>query len=222
MPRDEYQAELESLREDVLYMSELVRDRLREATQLLKQPADDQATALITSDHVVNELYLDLEQRCIELLALQQPVAGDLRFVASSFKILTDLERIGDLAVNLAEYATEPLSNRAHSVDIQELGQVAEEMVADAMAAYAESDTELPHTVANQDTELDALCADASEAVVRSLLESETTEADTDTQLHDVSRLLLTIRDIERVGDHAVNIAARTLYMVAADEELIY
>ena len=222
MPREEYQTELEALREDVLYMSELVRDRLREAVQLLEQPAEDQAKELITSDHAVNELYLDLEQRCIELLALQQPVAGDLRFVASSFKILTDLERIGDLAVNLAEYATEPLSDRSHSVDIQALATVAEEMVADAMTAYAETATDRTYAVAERDTELDALCAEASETVVRELLETEGPLPDADARLQDVSRLLLTIRDLERVGDHAVNIAARTLYMVDADEELIY
>lgn len=222
MARKDYQTELESLREDVLYMSELVRDRLREALYLLKQPDDDRAKELITSDHAVNELYLDLEQRCIELLALQQPVAGDLRFVASSFKILTDLERVGDLAVNLAEYATEPLDDRSHSVDIQELGLTAEEMVADAMTAYAEADSEVTHAVAERDRELDTLCAEASETVVRGLLESETSGSDPDRRLQGVSRLLLTIRDLERVGDHAVNIAARTLYMVDADEELIY
>lgn len=224
MPRDEYQTALASLQEDILYMGEVVRDRLRQALRLLEDPDAEAAEQLITTDYKVNELYLDLEQACIELLATQQPVAGDLRFIASSFKILTDLERVGDLTVNLAEYATEPLSNRPPRVDIQEIGDLAESMLRSALTAYDESDPDRTRAVADRDTELDTLCAETSQAVVRSLLETPYDESaiDVDARLQDVSRLLLTIRDLERVGDHAVNIAARTLYMVDADDELLY
>ena len=102
MSRTEYRRQLDGLRADVLEMSELVRERLRWSLDAYETKDDDLAERVITGDHEVNELYLELEGDCIELLALQQPVAGDLRFIASSFKIITDLERIGDLAVNLA------------------------------------------------------------------------------------------------------------------------
>ncbi|MCJ0619373.1 phosphate transport system regulatory protein PhoU, partial [Haloarcula hispanica] len=101
MPRDSYQEGLNSLREDVLYMSEIVLERLRLGLDALEQKDEEMAREVIEGDHEINQLYLDLEQDCIDLLALQQPVASDLRFIAASFKIITDLERIGDLATNL-------------------------------------------------------------------------------------------------------------------------
>ena len=105
MPREGYQEKLQSLREDVLYMSELVMERLRMGLDALKQKDEDLAWEVIEGDHEINEMYLELEGDCVDLLALQQPVAGDLRFIAASFKIITDLERIGDLATNLGDYS---------------------------------------------------------------------------------------------------------------------
>ena len=116
MPRDGYQEQLENLRGDVLYMSEIVLDRLQMGLQALEQKDEELAWKVIDGDHEVNELYLELEQDCIDLLALQQPVAGDLRFIAASFKIITDLERIADLATNLGDYTldAEQEIGRAH------------------------------------------------------------------------------------------------------------
>ncbi len=226
MSRQDYQSQLETLQSDVLYMGELARDRLREALSVLDHRDEDRAMDIITSDDEVNELYLELEQDCIDLLALQQPVAGDLRFIAASFKILTDLERVADLATNLAEYSMEATYDRYPDVDIQQIGEMAEQMLTDAMAAYANEDTELCYAIDEQDDALDDRCTTASENVVRGLIEQEfelpVEQTQTDVILQDVSRLLLTIRDLERVGDHAVNIAARTLYMSTANDELIY
>ncbi|UIO99438.1 phosphate signaling complex protein PhoU [Halobaculum sp. CBA1158] len=223
MPRKQYQERLVELREDVLYMSEIVAERLRMGMDALDVKDDELARRVIEEDAEVNELYLELEQDCVDLLALQQPVAGDLRFIAASFKIITDLERIGDLATNLGEYALQAERDVFPDVDVQRIGEATLEMLDDAMTAYAEEDTEACYGVADADDDVDALCEDASSAVVRELLEREgVTEADIDDMMTDVSRLLLTIRDLERVGDHAVNIAARTLYMVENDDELIY
>ena len=223
MPRNEYRKRLQQLRDDVLYMSEVVADRLRQALTALEQKDAELAQEIVDGDDEINEMYLGLEQDCIDLLALQQPVAGDLRFIAASFKIITDLERIGDLAVNLADYTAEAQRDMFPEVDIQHLGDVTLEMIDDAMEAYANEEVEACYAVADRDDELDQLCADASETVVRDLIESELSpEESTETLMQDVSRLLLTIRDLERVGDHAVNIAARTLYMVENDDELIY
>ena len=225
MPREDYQQQLEDLREDVLYMSEVVMERLRLGLSALEQKDQEVAWEVINGDEEVNELYLELEQDCIDLLALQQPVASDLRFIAASFKIITDLERIGDLATNLGEYTLEADRDVFPEVDIQELGGLTLDMIEDAMDAYATEDTDGCFRIAEQDDELDALCERASEIVVRDLIETElenNTEEEVETLLQDVSRLLLTVRDIERIGDHAVNIAARTLYMVENSDELIY
>ncbi|MFB6134259.1 MAG: phosphate signaling complex protein PhoU [Halanaeroarchaeum sp.] len=226
MPRESYQEKLEQLREDVLYMSEVVLERLRMGLDALERKDEDLAWEVIEGDDEINRLYLDLEQDCVDLLALQQPVAGDLRFIAASFKIITDLERIGDLATNLGDYTLEAERDVFPDVDIQGIGDDVVTMVEDAMAAYEEEDAEACFEIAECDDDIDAECAAASEVVVRDLIEreigEETDEAEVERLMADVSRLLLTIRDLERVGDHAVNIAARTLYMVENDDELIY
>jgi len=224
MPRDEYQEHLETLREDVLYMSEVVIDRLQAGLDALERKDEDLAWEVIDGDHEINEMYLDLEQDCIDLIALQQPVAGDLRFIAASFKIITDLERIGDLATNLGDYTLDAKQDSFRDVDIQSIGAATIEMIEDAMVAYAEEDAQACSEIADRDDEIDAMCEEASELVARDLIEREGISSETMIQetMRDVYRLLLTIRDLERVGDHAVNIAARTFYMVESDDELLY
>jgi phosphate transport system protein len=224
MPRNEYQRQLEGLRDDTLYMSEVVAERLRMGLDALEQQDEELAEEVITGDAEVNQLYLDLEQDCVDLLALQQPVAGDLRFVASTFKIITDLERIADLATNFGQYAKQARYEVFPDVDVQRIGEETLTMLAMAMDAYEEEDPAGCHEVADYDDGLDTLCQEASSIVVRDLIESEQADGSEDIEemMQDVSRLLLTIRDLERVGDHAVNIAARTLYMVENSDELIY
>ena len=221
MARVEYQKQLDSLRSDVVSMSELVLERYDDALAALEDKDEPLARDVIEGDEAINELYLELESDCIDLFALQQPVAGDLRFLASSFKIITDLERIADLAANLSEYAIAAERDRYPEVDVTYIGTEAGAMVGEAIAAYAGDDAEMARDVAARDDRIDRLCMEASDAVVEDLIRTDygdTPEA----VLDDVSRLLLTIRDLERVGDHAVNVCARTVYMVEHDDELIY
>ena len=178
MARKSYQEQLEELREDVLYMSEVVNDRLRMALNAMERKDTEQAKQVIDGDDEVNELYLDLESDCVNLLALQQPVAGDLRFIAATFKIITDLERIGDLAVNLADYTLDAERDMFPEVDVQAIGTVVLGMIEDAMIAYEEEDPDQCFELADRDDDLDEQCRVASEAVVRDLIEREI-EADT-------------------------------------------
>jgi phosphate transport system protein len=224
MTREGYQDELNQLREDVLYMSEVVLERLKMGLTALEQKDEEMAWEVIEGDHEVNELYLELEKQCTDLIALQQPVAGDLRFIAASFKIITDLERIADLATNLGDYTLEATRNLAPDVDIQAIGEAVIGMVETAMEGYADEDIENCYAISERDDEVDAMCERASELVARDLIERENLDSEEEIEalMQDVHRLLLTIRDLERVGDHAVNIAARTLYMVESDDELLY
>ena len=224
MTREEYQASLADLRAEVVDMGALVADRLGRALTALETVDEVAARAVAGADDAVDRRYLDLESTCIQLFARQQPVAGDLRFVASSFKIVTDLERIGDLAVNLAQYTLAADRKRFEEVDLSAIGDRSRAMLDDAMDAYRTDDAPLCREIAARDDELDALCQHASERVVRDLIEREVDDGDSwavEELLDDVSRLLLVIRDLERVGDHAVNIAARTLYMVESDPQLV-
>ncbi|OYR75012.1 phosphate transport system regulatory protein PhoU, partial [Halorubrum sp. E3] len=221
MPREDYRDSLDELRADVESMGTAVLDQLSRSLDALETDDRGLAREVIAGDERVNRRYLDLESDCIDLIALQQPVASDLRFVAASFKILTDLERIADLATNLGEYAKEADREVFPDVDVQRIGDDTLAMLDDAMAAYADSDPERCFAVAEADNEVDAACEAASELVVRDLIERDELrdEEDVEGTMQNVSRLLLTIRDLERVGDHAVNIAARSLYMIENDDE---
>ncbi len=206
-------------------MADLVCDRLRLALDALVEGDERGARVVLNGDGVVNRQYLDIERACTDLVALRQPVAGDLRFVVASFKIITDLERIADLAVNLASYALSADREVLPEVNLGDIGALAIRMVEDAVDAYVRRDDGwLCHEVADRDNELDALCAHASNVVVRTLIEHELDDDDLDADAlaDDVSVLFLTLRDLERVGDHAVNVAARTLYMATGSDELIY
>jgi phosphate transport system protein len=193
---------------------------------------------VIDGDRAVNDRYLDLESEYISLLARGQPVAGDLRLVTASFKLITDLERIADLASNLAGYALDGSSDSFPEIDLRGIDSLAKRMVADAIDAYATGDDEWAcREVAALDDDLDARYEHASEVVVRYLLDFELEGRDSsdsdddgsvgediaaiDGLLADVSLLLYAIHDLERIGDHAVNIAARTLYIVESDSTLV-
>jgi phosphate transport system protein len=225
VPREEYQAALDELRADVVGMSDRVLARLDLGLRALREKDDALAREVRDGDGEINDLYLELEAECIDLFALQQPVASDLRFVAASFKVITDLERISDLATNLGRYALSAEREAVSEVDVYGIGTETHDQVATAMDAYATDDADACHGIVERDDHVDSLCQRASERVVRDLIEREVETGDSwavERLMDDVSRLLLTIRDLERVGDHAVNIAARTHYMVENDDQFIY
>jgi len=223
MTRQSYQDDLDDLRSDVLTMGELVGDQLADGLAALRTGDEALARNVIDRDREVNETYLALERQCIDLFALQQPVAGDLRFVAATFKILTDLERIGDLATNLGEYALAAEATFAPAVAIDDIGEAVRSLLDRSLAAYADRDADACRAIDDDDDRIDAMCEDASETVARELIDHDAVaDPKVDDFIDGVSRLLLTIRDLERVADHAVNIAARTLYMIDNDPELVY
>ena len=204
-------------------MGELVTERLGESLDAIERRDGSLARAVAEGDDEVNERYLRLEDRCVDLFALQQPVAGDLRFVTASFKIITDLERIGDLAVNLADYLRTATETLSPEVQLDAIGEAARGLLERSLAACETEDAAACRAVAADDDEVDALCQRASESVTRDLIAGSDGDGwEVERVLDDVSRVLLTVRDLERIADHAVNIAARTLYMIENDPELLY
>jgi len=218
--RESYREQIDSLRANVLEMSEVVVDRLRTAVEAVEHRDGHRGREVVERDADVNRRYLDIEGDCVDLLALQQPVAGDLRFIVASFKIVTDLERVGDLATNLGQYAAAAERDRYPAVDVGQIGTVAAEMLADATRAYDDGDADLCREIDARDDHLDDLCDRASRTVTEELLATDRPD-DPEAVVADVRRLLLTVRDLERVGDHAVNVAGRTLYAVENDETLL-
>jgi phosphate transport system protein len=221
MPRDTFEARLDALQADVRALGRDVTERLDRAVTAYEQRDSDAGHAVATADDEINERYLALESECIDLVALHQPVAGDLRLVVASFKILTDIERIGDLAANLGGAVDAMAGDTVPSVPITDIGEMALAQLDDALTAYETADPERCRDVAAADTDLDQRCSAATNDLVRSLVRLSPDD-DVAATLADTKRYLFTVRDLERVGDHAVNIAARTLYMVENDEALIY
>jgi len=226
MSRNQYDERLTTLRTDVVLLAETVLERYEDAVDAMAAGDTRRADQIVRQDDEINSRYLALERECTTLIARRQPVASDLRLITASFKILTDLERIADLAVNLAgrtEYGTTDLHD---AIDIQPLGMTAREMVATAVEAYETETSDACRAVAATDEELDADCETANKRLIRELIAERTADSHDERELAaTVDRTtcaLLTVRDIERVGDHAVNIAARTLYMIDSDDELLY
>jgi len=220
MSRENYQEQIDELRASVVEMSKVVVDQLRTSIEAIEHRDGDLGREAEERDAAVNRRYLDIESDCVDLLALQQPVAGDLRFIVASFKIVTDLERVGDLATNLGQYAAAAERDRYPAVDVGQIGTVAAEMVEDATRAYIDDDADLCREIGARDDYLDDLCDRASRIVTEELLTTDSPD-DIEAVIADVRRLLLTVRDLERVGDHAVNVAGRTLYAVENSEELL-
>lgn len=206
-------------------MGDIVVERLEMALESLASADETLAREVIEGDEEINETYLALEKQCVDLFALQQPVAGDLRFITASFKIITDLERVGDLAANLAQYALTATRELTPEVAIDDIGRDATSLLTRSLEAYETEDVGECQEIAASDDDIDALCQRASETITRDLIQCEADRDDpwaVEQLLDDVSRVLLTIRDLERIADHAVNIAARTLYMAENDPALIY
>ncbi|MBX0325702.1 phosphate signaling complex protein PhoU [Halomicroarcula sp. F13] len=222
MPRDAFEDRLTRLRADVAALGTDVVGRLDRATTAYERRDPDVGRAVATTDDAVNERYLALERECIDLLALYQPVASDLRVVVASFKILTDVERVADLAANLGGYVEAMESDTIPNVPIADIADMALAQLDGALTAYEDGDAERCREVAAADTDLDQRCGAAADDLVRTLARHSPADGDTEALLADTKRYLLAVRDLERAGDHAVNVAARTLYMVEGSHELVY
>ncbi len=225
MTRKSYTEKLEGLRKDVLDMGYLVHERLNQALEAMITVDRERADSIGSGDDQIDDTYVKIEGECSDLLALQQPVATDLRLITASFKIITDLERIGDKVVNLTDYTKLFKEKRImDEEDIKKLGNFAADMLEDALEYYNNQDLERARQLVERDDKMDNMCEESTNKILGHLIERESKTLTTEeaTQLgQQVSTELLTIRDLERVADHATNIAARTIYLVSSTRELI-
>lgn len=206
-------------------MGNEVKRRYGETLQTLTEHDKEKANSLGKADDDIDEMYTEIEKRCSDLLALQQPVASDLRTITASFKIITDIERVGDLLVNLTDYVKR--TDSPHLLDkeeILELGNYALQMFEDSLQSYKKKDKELAREIAERDNEMDEMCEKATWKLLDYLIKWESRKLSQDIARNKNERVLvelLAIRDLERIADHAVNIAARTVYMVTTERDLI-
>lgn len=206
-----FHEELEALKQTLLAMGGLVEDQIRRVMRALIERDDALAQEVIERDQQVNAYDVEVDETCVSLLALRQPAAGDLRFITTAMKIVTDLERIGDQAVNIAQRVLE--LNREPQlkpyIDLPRMAEKAQLMVKQSLDAFVARDTELARKVCAEDEEVDAL----KEQMFRELLTFMMEDART---IPRAIRLILISRFMERVADHATNIAEMVIYLVDA------
>jgi phosphate transport system protein len=207
-----FDEELKELHKAILSMGALTQEAIFKSIEALKDRDKAAANNVINDDAKIDELELAIDERCVDLIARQQPMASDLRFIATAMKINADLERIADLAVDIAqrvlELADKPLLKPL--VDTPKLSAIAQNMVRDAIDAFVNKDVALAKQVVLSDAEADKL---------RNLIQDELIN---DYMARDPSvapravPLLLIARHLERICDHATNIAEDVIYMVEA------
>ena len=206
-----FQEELEQLKTRLLEMGGLAEEQVRLAVKALVDRDRDLIERVLHGDEPLNALHIEIDGRCFTLLALHQPMAVDLRAIVSALKINTDLERVGDLAVNIAEaarrYATHPPVKRL--IDIPRMATIAQSMLRDALDAFVRRDTTLAQRVLDADDALDELKTQIFRELLTYMLQDPST-------IEGALDLILISRHLERIGDHATNIAEDVIFIVSA------
>ena len=209
----QFEQQLRALKDKLLLMSHHAEKMIADAIRALVERRPSLAEEVIKSDDEMDQLELDVDNQCYQILALEQPVARDLRFIATALKIVRDIERIGDIAVNIAERATELIQEpeMKRLIDLPIMAEAAQRILKDSLDAFVNSDAELAEKVIRDDTFID----DCYEQIFRELL----TYMMEDTKY--ISRALKVIfiaKHLERVGDHSANIAEMVIFLVRGQD----
>ena len=206
-----FQDELDQLKDRLLAMGGLAEERVRESVRGLMDRDHAALDAVLRGDEPINELHIEIDDRCFKLLALHQPMAVDLRAIVAAVKINTDLERVGDLAINIAEasrqYVGHPPVKKL--IDIPRMATIAQSMLRDALDAFVRRDVDLAQQVLNEDDRLDTLKTQIFRELLTYMLQDPST-------IEPALDLILVSRHLERIGDHATNIAEDVIFIVSA------
>lgn len=204
--------ELKELHRDILKMAVFAQESIFKSIESLKNRDKALAQDVINTDNKIDELELEIDDKCIDLIARYQPMAGDLRYISTGMKINAELERIADIAVDISQRSLELMEKPLLKplVDIPKLSLVSQDMVRDAIDAFIKRDAQLARKVVLDDAEADRL-----RNLVQDELVSEYLARDPQTAERAVA-LLLIARYLERICDHTTNIAEDVIYMVEA------
>ena len=204
-----YEAELSSLREQLLEMGGLVEGAIAGSVRAIVERDATLAEQVKVKDRVVNRMEVAIDQSCRRILALRQPAASDLRFITTSLKIVTDLERMGDLAVNIAERAADlaqaPALRPLH--DLVKLAELSEAQLKRALDAFVTGDPGEAEEVLRGDDHLDALYLKLFNELLTLMMEDPRS-------IRRATSLMFVAKHLERFGDHATNLAEMVIFMV--------
>ena len=208
-----FQDELEQLKTRLLEMGGIAEEQVRTAVKGLVDRDHALIDRVLVGDDPLNSLHIEIDGRCFTLLALYQPMAADLRTIVAAVKINTDLERVGDLAVNIAEAARRYVAHAPVKklIDIPRMATIAQAMLRDALDAFVRRDTELAQQVLNEDDRLDSLKTQIFRELLTYMLQDPGT-------IEPALDLILISRHLERIGDHATNVAEDVIFIVSAKD----
>jgi phosphate transport system protein len=205
-----FDEELKTLYKDILKMGVMAQEAIYKSIEALKNRDKQGAKQVIDADDMIDELELAIDEKCIDLIARHQPMAGDLRFITTGMKINAELERIADLALDISQRVLELIDKPILKplIDIPKLSVVAQNMVRDAIDAFVKKDVELAKRVVLSDDEADKLKNLVQEELINDYMAKDASTAPR------AMPLLLIARHLERICDHATNIAEDVIYMV--------
>ena len=205
-----FDEELKTLYKDILKMGIMAQEAISKSIEALKNRDKQGAKEVVDTDDKIDELELAIDEKCIDLIARHQPMAGDLRFITTGMKINAELERIADLAVDISQRVLELVDKPILKplIDIPKLSVIAQNMVRDAIDAFVKKDVELARRVVLSDNEADKLKNLVQEELINDYMAKDASTAGR------AVPLLLIARHLERICDHATNIAEDVIYMV--------
>lgn len=212
----DYEKKMELLLAKLHQMGSLVEESIAGAVEALKKQNLNLAEKVIAEDDLIDRLELEIEEKCLQLIATQQPMAKDLRRVATLFKMINDLERMADYATDIGKITLrighEPLIKPL--VDIPRMAFLSQKMVKQALDAYVREDLQLALTVANDDDEVDQLHGQIFRELLLIMMENPRT-------ITQATHLLFVSRWLERIADHATNIAEEVVFLVTGEKKLL-
>ncbi|MGB4505097.1 MAG: phosphate signaling complex protein PhoU [Syntrophaceticus sp.] len=214
MARKSYSEQLAGLKEDVLKMGTMAEEAIFYAVKSLKERDDELAQKVVDGDDAIDDFMIQIEDCCIKLLALQQPMAGDLRVITTAIKIITDLERMADLAVDIAKVTLrisgQPLIKPL--IDVPRMMEITQKMTRISLEAYVKEDPEMVLCLIDYDHEVDALYNQVFRELLVFMMEDPHT-------IKQAAQLLLVARFLERIADHATNVGECVYYMVKGERK---
>lgn len=207
-----FDEELKELHKDILQMGVMAQDAIFKSIEALQNRDKKEATDVIAADKKIDNLELEIDEKCIDLIARYQPMARDLRFLTTAMKINAELERIADLSVDIAQRVEELVDKPLLKplIDIPKLSLIAQRMVKDAIEAFVNSDGQLARAVVLSDSEADKLRNLVHDELINDYMMKDPRSADR------AVPLLLISRHLERICDHATNIAEDVIYLAEA------
>lgn len=213
MSRKVFEANLEELHNDLLRMGSIVEKQIHDCIDALVSQNTEKAEKIMKNDDAVDDLESEIEDKAIKLIAMQQPLASDLRNIFTTTKIVTDLERMADHAVDIAKITLRLKDEKyiKQLIDIPRMAEIVELMIKDSLDAYVEGDIEKAYAVCKRDDKVDAIYKEVFKELLELMIQNPKT-------VNQATQFLFICKFLERIADHTTNICEWTIYLVTGEK----